>query len=286
VGNSGWTADPNDITLPPGAADSDPRIYIGPNDPLAQAFGQDSAILFYFGPGRAFMLSVEQSGGPNLGQLFLSAVSSGNPPLQLLGFEYDVAAQNASGGLHLPGNASIAAGVGTGAIPGSILFIQEDQVGVVADVWLYGQSMPRFLRQKASFTANSGAVGTTESSVATLASQTYKADRAYEMRIVGRHQLSAAANTGQWRVRKTNTAGQVLADWGQVGVTVAAVPFALCLTGAVFTVGGTDVTAALLATAQSSAGTVTMIGSATMERKFEIWDCGAATEFPNAPVLV
>lgn len=60
----GWEAAGfTDITIPADAGVNDPRIYVGQNDPLAAAVGQDAAIVFYWADQRAFVISVSDSGG-------------------------------------------------------------------------------------------------------------------------------------------------------------------------------------------------------------------------------
>lgn len=60
-----------DITIPADAGVDDPRVFIGQDDPLLNFLGQSAGIVFYWANNRAFVFSVEPSGGPDLGQLHI-----------------------------------------------------------------------------------------------------------------------------------------------------------------------------------------------------------------------
>lgn len=95
-GGGGWSVPENSITLPPDAGPSDPRIYIGPDDPLATSVGQDAAIVLYFGVDRAFIISVDQSGSPDFGQFKVLSVDPTNGLCQLFDVDDDIAGSDVS----------------------------------------------------------------------------------------------------------------------------------------------------------------------------------------------
>lgn len=299
-----WTAEPDEITVPPDAADDEPRLYIGPNDPLAaDILGQNNnAIMFYWADRRAFMIFSEDN-GPDFGALRIWSVDDqpGGRLIQWIEMFHDVndpefAPSMVVGGndllysLALRAQHTIELRVGqkdghpgTPAIelnPGGETDGPNDP-----DLKAYGISLPRGKRNGVIMATSTGAVGTTETVIATFPNMDFRAGRAYEMRNIGIATMSAAANTAAFRFRKTNTAGQQLANYGNWGVSTTTGE-AIHQTGRVFTVGSADVNATIVLTAQASAGTVTVNAGALFPRKAELWDCGAASDFPTEPVLV
>lgn len=293
-----WTADLDELVIPPDATDNDPRVYIGPNDPYAVAFGQAASIVFYWGADRAFMLSVEDLGNSGEFHLWsfdddelkqlLDIVHDDNPPSDDTSvkwgqddsiWEYSI-------------NCNQQMFLRVGAVPDGLsrptlyLLSSGPEAGGpdAPDLKVNGISLPRGKRNGVVTTVSSAAIGA-ETVIATLPNMDYKADRAYEMRIIGIGTMSVATNTAQFRIKKTNTAGQQLANYGNWSVaTTSGEP--IHQTGRVFTVGGADVNATLVLSAQASAGTVTVNAGALFPRKVEIWDCGSAVDFPTEPVLV
>lgn len=93
MGQGGWTVDALDsITLPDGATGDEARTFIGPDDPIAVAAFQQTAIVQYFAAAYAFLLSVEQFGNPpDIGQWHLwVGDTSGFFHAQFIDCEYDV----------------------------------------------------------------------------------------------------------------------------------------------------------------------------------------------------
>lgn len=144
-----------------------------------------------------------------------------------------------------------------------------------------GTDMGKGLVNYAGDAGDSPSVGTTESVVLTLASATYEAGRAYEVRLHGRVAASAGGNNPIFLFRKTNTAGQQLITWGRVACP-STQEFTVQNPNAAFIVGASDVTAVLVVTLTAPAGTVIHKG----RRWVSIHDVGLSTYYPDAAVLV
>lgn len=67
MGNSGWTNDPTDITIPADAGPNDVRIFIGQNDPMVFLLSADNGIVFYYGNGQAFTAYINRDDANHLG---------------------------------------------------------------------------------------------------------------------------------------------------------------------------------------------------------------------------
>ncbi len=133
-------------------------------------------------------------------------------------------------------------------------------------------------------TTSSSSAITTEAVVLTLPSYTYKAGRAYELKVTGNVAPSVSGTSPLFRFKKTNTSGQQF-DIFRVGCTAASSHGARY--SCYFTVGASDVTAALVLTLTTGAsGTATLSAAATSPASLTAWDVGTAGDFPFAPVLV
>lgn len=88
--HGGWTGLPNSITVPGEASGNTPRIYLGDDDPLADAAGQDAAMVLYFNTESAFTVAVETTGNHNFGQLNIYGLSNDGPnsPVSFIEFDY------------------------------------------------------------------------------------------------------------------------------------------------------------------------------------------------------
>lgn len=75
------------LVVPWGARNA-PRIVIGGEDPLAQFFSQDAAIVFYVSADQAFLLSSDTFA--NFGQFFLSYIHPGAPIIGILDVTVDL----------------------------------------------------------------------------------------------------------------------------------------------------------------------------------------------------
>ncbi len=129
----------------------------------------------------------------------------------------------------------------------------------------------------------SAAIGTTETVVLTSPSVEFRANRAYAITSTCRYVLSAA--TAQFpvpRFRKTNLAGQLLADTGRWDMPASGLSI-MKTVNCIFTVGATSVTAPIVMTLQTptAAPTITQNASAGNPRSFYIYDIGDAADYPD-----
>jgi hypothetical protein len=134
----------------------------------------------------------------------------------------------------------------------------------------------------AGITTSSGSI-TTETVVITIPSTTYKAGRAYELKVSGNVTPSVSGTSPLLRFRKTNAGGQQF-DTFRVACNAASSHGAgySCY----FTVGASDVTAAIVLTLTAGAsGTVVMAAAATSPSSLNAYDVGEAGDFPWAAVL-
>ncbi len=125
------------------------------------------------------------------------------------------------------------------------------------------------------------AVGTTETAVLNLPLTTYRANRAYEVRLHGRVAASAGGNNPIFLLKKTNTAGQTLSTIGRISCPTTQ-EFTIQNPNIVFTVGASDVQTVIVLTLQAPAGTVVHKG----RRWVAIHDIAEAGNYPDAAVLV
>jgi len=149
------------------------------------------------------------------------------------------------------------------------------------DLIIDGVSAGRGLRAQISSTASSAAIGA-EAVVLTTPVFTAFNNRAYKWKILGHLVGSVAPANANAQVRLVNLAGAVL---GFVSVPMAAAgPFYSCAFEGYFKrTAGTDLVGTnLVQTIFTSAGTVTAFGGATGVRSLEVYDAGAAADFPNA----
>jgi hypothetical protein len=141
-----------------------------------------------------------------------------------------------------------------------------------------GVTARRALLTRVQSTSDSSAVGA-EATVLTSGSLTFPTGRAFEF-IEGARLTGSVANTAVARFRRTNATGAEILAWS-----------AECLTAAqwrgfrnvAINNTGSDITQVVVMTIGATAGTVTQNGAATIPRYFEIWDCGAASDFSGAP---
>lgn len=305
MANSGWTADPDDLTLPPGAGKGDARIYLGPNDPIAEELSQDAAIVFYWAEERAFVLSVEHSGGTR-GQLHLwSTTPDGS--VQWIDFDHpDDNANDASGAIGQrlralsisPAELEIVPTTHTlddipQAVPELYLggYNYTEQLGPMVDTIYYGRSAGRGLIASVNSNASTGAISTTETALLTIPSRTYYAGRAYELTTKGGVTYAAATTHLLMRARKTGVGGQDLGEFYRPAVNVASATVVFAASwglgaGVGFKVGADNITAAIALTGVTvAAGTAVHYANAVTRRNFKVWDVGAADDFPDFATL-
>jgi hypothetical protein len=296
MGNSGWTADPAFVLVPPEATDTDPRIFIGgaDDDPILAALGQTEGIIFYFGEQRAFVISVEQNGPPgapaDIGRLHIWGYCGFPFQLhQIVNIDYDINLNLVSWDFN-PDSPDISMQ--------SVLSLKADIVGVGADTqpldtdpaeqdaFLFGISMARGVVNTVFTTASSAAIGTTETVVLTLPSFRYRSGRTYQIELRTGNNTVTAGSIANQRMRKTTAAGQDLGEFFRTPLPTAnAVTAASGFT--YFTVGAADVTAVLVCTLQASAvGNVNQSATAASPRSLIVRDVTETTLFTASPVLV
>lgn len=186
---------------------------------------------------------------------------------------------------------SSVAALGTAAVSGTLAV--TGATTLASTLVVAGTVQTGNLVARASSTGTTGAVGA-ETIVHTLPSVTYLANKAYLVRITGVFQpaiaSTAPAGRARFRVRKTNLAGQQLKDFGiLLGITTD--QYNVDVEG-IFTVGGSNVTAALVATLQSGsaagANDVTYLGTLATggPRLVEVFFLGNAADYPDNAILV
>lgn len=147
-------------------------------------------------------------------------------------------------------------------------------------VRVQGHDIGRGFWSGISDSADSGA-NTVEFVVLTIASDTYKAGRLYEVKITGRT-APAAASTPQWQLRKTNATGTVVYNFGRVDCS-AAQEFQVPPSG-LFRVGGSDVTTVLVLTLNGG-GTSVRHDATSGGRSVSVWDVGLGSTLSNVAEL-
>lgn len=251
--------DMEEIQVPSSAGLDDPRIYIGPDDPILDSINQDAGIVLYYSNGRAYTISVERSGGdPLIGQLHIAHVSPEMGYSQII----DVTAFNATNVLRVD--------FGAGMDP------------ELDDFRLFNHSMARGYRTDATDLNNSGAVAV-ETVVLTTPSITFAANRAYSVELMGGTRNSTAGANGQYRIRKNNLAGVDLGEYYRVTCTLANVPYLTF--GQRILITGTSVTCAIALTLNASAGAAIMSGLVSSPRSILVKDIGDANDYINYPLL-
>lgn len=125
---------------------------------------------------------------------------------------------------------------------------------------------------------------TTETVMLSLNNYTFKANRTYRIDFIGEFLVSVAPNRPQFRLRKTNAAGQELRLAGKAASNTNSHDAGF---SGVFTIGINDVTAVICATVTNAGGGFTVnYGNSTRPMSIDVWDIGAASAHPNAIVLV
>jgi ubiquitin-protein ligase len=153
-----------------------------------------------------------------------------------------------------------------------------------AGVW-QRQDSTKPVTQISVATDSASVTNASELTVLTLPSFTYKAGKAYKVNVQVGIKYPTTATGIYLRVRKANP--------GQVVIDLQRVPFA-GYTGVsigvdrerVFVVGGSDVTASLVLTGQTTANTAIVEGTSTAQRAMYVYEAGVAADYPAAQVLV
>lgn len=133
-------------------------------------------------------------------------------------------------------------------------------------------------------TAPSAAVGNTETTVITVPSTQYAADRTFRIVISGGVSVSVANNTPLFRIRKTNTAGQQLDFFRVPCINTSTTPMSYTL---YFQTAAVAVTAAIVLTVIGSAAfTATLQGQPTSPCTINVYDDGQGGVRNWVPTLV
>lgn len=266
MGNSGWTADPDDLTIPPGGAPPNQFIYIGDDDPLFEVDGANGGLAFHFGDGYGFVLGIDQFDADS-GALYIDACNAITEQFAImLEAFYDADTNDLILGL-----GELAVDV---FIKGDYLEIQSDRANFDhgTDVQYDGTSLGRGIVASVSVQSGSAFVSA-ETVVLTVPSATYEANRAYRVYTHGGVGQSSAGGIGDLRLKKTNTGGQTLAEFYRFYCpTIGAVYPATGV--AHFKTGNSEVTASLVLTLQCPVGTVQHFGTAGSARDVIIEDIG------------
>jgi hypothetical protein len=142
-----------------------------------------------------------------------------------------------------------------------------------------------------TLTATSAPIGAAET-VVMSALQTggfsfnYKAGRAYRVEFAGSYDSSVAATDVLMRIRKTNAAGQQISV-ARFTARAATTSYDGSWT-TYFTIGAADVTSVVMVLTLTGTGAsnARISAAATSPAFLNIYDCGLASEWPNAAVLV
>lgn len=133
-------------------------------------------------------------------------------------------------------------------------------------------------------TSSTSAIGTSATVYTNVPSATYKANTAYRVEMLATYTMSSSAAYPLFSVRKTDTAGQMVADFQRFGVpgitlTVRFTVFSY------FIIGGSDVTASLVGVTNANTGTVTVSAATAYPRSIRITEAGPASKFSSWPTL-
>lgn len=140
-------------------------------------------------------------------------------------------------------------------------------------------------------TADTAAIGVTETVVLTMPALTFKAGRAYALRLHTTVRSNTAAATCSINIRDTNAAGTLRGGTWRVNTTAAgaAGEIQLHLDHTVGNNTGADITnRVLVLTLTSNSGVNTVLlhaASPTLETWWEVWDIGLVTDHPQAVPL-
>lgn len=134
-------------------------------------------------------------------------------------------------------------------------------------------------------TTNGSAIGTSLALVQTLPSATYLANSVYEVWLGGQYQMSVATAFPSFQLRKTNLAGTLISTLGRhVPTGFADLGFHLNIR-ALFAVGASNVTTALVIAAATSSGTFIHVGAADHPRHVTVTYRGPTTTWGTRTVL-
>lgn len=313
-----------DITIPADAGIDEPRVFIGQDDPLLKFLGQNAGIVFYWADNRAYVFSVERSGGPDLGQLHIWSTDETHGIRQLIDVDHNAVsgdvritlAQGApdqqtsvdihgttvildgeTGGVLLKADAGVAVTVQNPLLCQDSVTLTDTLAVVgqtdVTDLHVSGEllidnlPLPGTIVGAGSSGVSSGAIGAAETEVLlTDDPVTFLPNSAYEVTIDGGYTGSVVNADPAFRIRKSNGAatGQLACLMRRVPVTVAAREYGLSLTQKFTTTTPAPAAVELAVTMTAIAGTATYVGTFG-GRSIEVKYLGPSTLYPNANVL-
>lgn len=190
-----------------------------------------------------------------------------------------------------PGNASVGISLDPGdqsAATPAIVNLQTPGTTTPISFQIRGVDQGRGLLNHSSITANAPA-GTAEQVAITSGSVTFRAGRAYRIKIKGVVQSTIAGDMVELLVKKTNTGGQIFLDtFSGLRVNLANDSTLFNLENVIINGAGADVTAALVLTYQrySGTGNVRVAADATNPAYIEIYDIGVSSAYPGANEIV
>lgn len=287
MGNSGWTADPEDLTIPPDGAPPDDFIYIGSNDPLLGPAHSTGGIVFHFGTNYGFVLGIN-SINADTAFLFLTAVNGDtSSDIHVLDITYDAVFPSLD--LTLGDDTLDLTTKSNVTLMNADQFIrfQPDDYAEFADcdvkyrTGLVTHSMPRGFAMSDLNPAVTAFAGPAESVHWTTVSATYRANRAYEIQFAAAVAVDTANAFVFLRIRKTNLAGQILSEWARVPCPTINDAYKHGGPG-MFVVGSSDVTCTIAVTLFCSAGQCRLYGSLAGiggASAITIKDVGAADDY-------
>lgn len=245
------------ITLPSDAVSTDPRIVIATDDPLSAGIN-DAAISFYWDENRGFVAGVDRAGdGPSaLGQWRLYGLVTGFGLSQFINATYDPTdggRDNISirGGSRDPRAARVSVTGPNVDLGGTA---PSDEAG--RDVRIFGRSIPRGLLAVGGFDGVSG-IGAVETVAVTVAyASATSTARRYRPEFIGRAFSTVAGDRARVRIRRTDTAGAVELDAGEVTFGAANIPVPIMAW--TYVVGSGAIGDAFALTLQRTAGTGTI----------------------------
>lgn len=131
-------------------------------------------------------------------------------------------------------------------------------------------------------TSDSGTVGNADTTVLTAGPTTFRAGRAYEVRLAGRIANNQAVALSP-AMRLISSAGTTLHTYGRLSTPLNA-EYAIPNPNCIFTVGASDISRSIILQMNSNSAGNTITHKA--RRWMNIVDIGQAVDFPDAAVLV
>lgn len=315
MARTGWTADPLNVTYPPGAVAPATFIYIGdaagdPTGALTIA-GLDSGIVFAFGNGYAYVLGIFQEVGFNDAHLFLAGVDPfgglGSQTFPLIETDWQPPTAGGAADLYNIGDGSQSITVNgskvtlLSALSDALIYANpglkvqlgnttgfggsDHVVNVDGQLWIAGNEVGRGNWMSVADTSSSAAIGA-QAVVLTLPSRTYKKNRAYRVNVHAGVIANTAGALADMRILKAAVGGQPLGELYRTPCIANGVVYAAH--GMIeFVVGNNDVTTTIVLTLAASAGTIQHFGSAGTARSMSVEDIGRDTQYSgNLSVLV